>query len=314
MLCDLHRHFGGSISPTTVSKVSGVPLSEVERKMLYADGEESGYEKFFHKFRILDGVKWDYQKIDYTIQDVVWGLRQERIDYAEIKFSINKYLPFVKSGAKDMVLWFAHRFDEHASRWGIEIDLILSLKHNQDKTSQKEVAELVLNDMVAHCIAGIDIVGNENFFDVNFYKPLFDMWHDAGKVCMAHVGEINQADHVHQAVKILQVDRICHGIAAADDEEIAAISRDRHMSFDICITSNIRTGVATLENHPVKKMLENGFLISVGTDDPAIFGTTLKEEYALLKKIADLSDEDVDMIQSAAANLCAREILRRKNK
>ncbi len=103
---------------------------------------------------------------------------------------------------------------------------------------------------------------------------------------MAHVGEINHPEHVRQALMNLNIDRVCHGIAAADDKEIAKIAKDKNIAFDIGISSNVHTGVADLYAHPVKKMLDNGFIINIGTDDPVIFSTNLDKEYKLLKKRA----------------------------
>jgi adenosine deaminase len=314
MKADLHRHLGGSIPYEAVAKFKNMPLDDVKKLMTYSDGDEFTYESFFEKFKVLDDVEWTLDNIDHTIRNVIWNLKKEQIDYAEIKFSVNKYLPYINMDVEKAILWLACKFAEHSETWGIEVDLILSLKHDMDKDIQKKIADSIFNDNIAEAVSGIDIVGNENFFDEVFYEPIFQNWHDAKRVCMAHVGEINKPENVYLALDRLRLDRVCHGIAVADDAELAKKTRDRLISFDLCLSSNIHTGVANAVDHPVKKMLDNGFLITIGTDDPVIFDTTLDNEFELLKNIAGLTDDEISMIGESAMNFSAKEIIGRKQR
>ena len=313
ILVDIHRHFGGSISIETISKISGIPLNMVAKSMVFDPHEDSlSYKSFFKKFKVLDNIKWNYDNISLTIQDVVWGLKREEIQYAEIKFSINKYLKYINTSIEEFILWFIHEFEIHSSNVGITVDLVLSLKHDMDKDMQLKIGNVIKKDLIAECIAGIDIVGDENEFDVDFYKPIYENWHAAKRVCMAHVGEINKPQHVIDAINILKLDRVCHGIAVANDKELAKMTSDKLISFDVCITSNLCTGVAVYRNHPVKKMIKNGFIVNIGTDDPVIVDTNISAEYEYLRKEADLTKADVDKIKENAINFSAQEIIKRK--
>lgn len=311
---DLHRHLGGSIPCEAVAKFKNMPLKDVKKLMTYDKNDLFSYDSFFEKFKILDNVEWTLDNIEHTIKNVVWNLKKEDIDYAEIKFSVNKYLPYINMSIEQAILWLAYKFAEHSEMWGIELDLILSLKHDMDKKEQLKIANSIFNDNVAEAISGIDIVGNENYFDEIFYEPIFRNWHDANKVCMAHVGEINKPDNVYLALDRLALDRICHGIAVANDKELAKKTRDRLISFDVCLSSNIHTGVANELDHPVIQMLENGFLITIGTDDPVTFNTSLDKEYDLFQKITKLTDDDISLIKKSTMNFSAKEIINRKQR
>jgi adenosine deaminase len=314
ILCEFHRHFGGSISIETVSKISGIPLNEVRRSMVFdPQNDNLGYKSFFKKFNILDNISWNYENISLTVQDVVWKLKQEGIQYAEIKFSVNKYLKHINTPLEDFILWFANEFETFSSSVGITVDLILSLKHDMDKNLQIKIGNVIKNDTVAECIAGIDIVGDEHYFNVEFYRPIYENWHAAKRVCMAHVGEINRPQNVIDAINILKLDRVCHGIAVADNKELAKMTSDKLISFDVCLTSNLCTGVATIGNHPVKRMIENGFIVNIGTDDPVIVDTNINAEYDFLKKETGLSNKDINKIKNSAYNFSAQEIIKRKS-
>ena len=311
---DPHRHMGGSISCSTVANIKNITLKEATELMTYTENDNYSYESFFDKFKILDDIQWDYKLIDLTIQDVIWGLKKEKLSSAEIKFSVNKYIKYINDDIDKIILWMIYQFEKHSSNWGIHVDPILSLKHEMDKNLQLKIANCIKNDSISEFISGIDIVGNENYFDADFYKPIFETWNDAGKACMAHVGEINRPDNVKNAILKLPIDRICHGIAVANDSEIASISRDKNIVFDLCLTSNFYTGVVqSIEDHPVNKMLENGFLITVGTDDPVVLNTTINKEYEILKKITTLNNDEIENIKLAAPQLSAKEIIKRKN-
>ena len=317
MLCETHRHMGGSISVDTVSKISGIDIKKVNKLMTFGKNEKLSYKSFFNKFKILDNIEWNHDNISLTIQDVVWGLKKEGIDYAEIKFSINKYLKYLKSKNESItkfVLWFISEFEIHSSNLGITVDLVLSLKHDMDKDVQLKISDIINNDLVAECIAGIDIVGDENYFDVDFYKPIYKRWHSAKRVCMAHVGEIDKSQHVIDAINILNLDRVCHGIAVADNKELAKMTSDRLISFDVCLTSNFCTGVAKRGKHPVNEMIKNGFIINVGTDDPAIICSNISNEYDVLKNETGLSNNDIEKIKNNAYNFSAQAIIKRKMK
>lgn len=310
---DPHRHFGGSINCKTISKITNIPLEEVIERVTYKNDKNYNYLSFFSKFTILDEIEWTLEITEYSISSVVWDLKQEGIEYAEIKFSVNKYLPYIKMPIEDFILWMIYKFKEHGSKWGVEIDIILSIKYEMDKEKQINITNCIKNDLIAEYIAGIDLVGNEDYFNPNFYMPIFENWHSAGCICMAHVGEIYKPQNVIDAVHKLRVDRICHGIAAANLIDLAKYTKDNLIAFDICLTSNFKTGVALPNNHPITKMLDNGFLVNIGTDDPIVLETTIDEEYNKLMIEAKLSENDINTIKNSTLTADKlKEIIKQK--
>lgn len=314
MKCDLHRHLGGSISTETIAKISGLPHNYICEQMTYGDRERYDYISFLRKFDILNTIEWDYDYISLTIIDIIDNIVNEGIKYAEIKFSVGKYLRYISESIPDIIIWIANRFHQYAIKSGIEIALILALQYESDKGFQSEVANTINNDTVASLISGIDLVGNENYFNLEFYKPIFDTWHAAGKVCIAHVGELpGTAHHVEQAIRILGVDRICHGIAAVGRAGILKLASDTNVAFDIGISSNLCTGVARLKTHPIKQMIDEGFNITIGTDDPIILDTTLDGEYRLLRWITNCTDDEFAKIYNNSCIYSSKNILKYKS-
>jgi adenosine deaminase len=95
-----------------------------------------------------------------------------------------------------------------------------------------------------------------------------------------HAGEWGPARHVRDAIEEIGAERIGHGVRVVEDPEVVALARERGTAFEVCVTSNYQSGVvASLENHPLVKMLEAGLNVTINTDDPSISRITLSHEY-----------------------------------
>ncbi len=149
---DLHRHMGGSLSAATVASLAGISKEEAEKCLTYQPGELPGYDSFFKKFDILNSIKWNYYSISQSIADVVWGLKREGIDYAEIKFSIGKYLKSISGTPEQITLWICKQFDEQCAKWGVEVDLVLSLQYESDREFQTRIARVIAWHMLVRLI------------------------------------------------------------------------------------------------------------------------------------------------------------------
>ena len=92
-------------------------------------------------------------------------------------------------------------------------------------------------------------------------------------------------------------ERIGHGIRAMEDPRLLDYLREKDIPLEVCITSNVRTGaVASLAEHPVRRLFDAGVPIVLNTDDPALFGCTLTSEYALARREFGFSDDDLSRL------------------
>jgi adenosine deaminase len=273
----------------------GTPLTkdEVTRQITFVNGDKPGFYTFLGKFRIFEEIKWDVRAICDAIEQIIWNIARENIDYAELKFSVDKYLKPSGLSPQEIIRIFHDRSLFESAKWGCKIALVLSLKYESDRDHQRKVAKLI-EDKVSDCLVGIDLVGDEVCFDGAFYKPLLAEWSKAGKGIEAHVGESCGAENVRIAIEELGATRIAHGVRATDYPDIMALAKERDVCFDIALTSNIQTGVVkSLIDHPVCRLLQEGCAITIGTDDPIILQTSLDQEYLLLRQICNLDDEAI---------------------
>ena len=112
---------------------------------------------------------------------------------------------------------------------------------------------------------------------------------DCGLRSLIHAGEIGGPEKIREAVELLEVDRVGHGIAAIHDPALMDLLAARRIALEVCPASNVRTGALagqlgrpdfTVRDHPLPKLLRHGVPVVLSTDDPSMFHVTLSEEYA----------------------------------
>ncbi|MFF2850489.1 adenosine deaminase [Streptomyces sp. NPDC058001] len=133
------------------------------------------------------------------------------------------------------------------------------------------------------------------------FKPYFDRAIAAGLRSVPHAGETTGPQTVWDAVRELRAERIGHGTSSAQDPELLAYLAEHRIALEVCPTSNIATrAVRTLEEHPIRAMVDAGVLVTINSDDPPMFGTDLNNEYAVAARLLDLDERGVAAIAKNA--------------
>jgi aminodeoxyfutalosine deaminase len=128
-------------------------------------------------------------------------------------------------------------------------------------------------------IVGVGLGGLEADFPPEPYAPAFALARELGLASVPHAGEVAGPPSIRGALEELGADRIRHGIRAVDDPGLLREVADRRIVLDVCPISNLRTrAVASLEEHPLPKLVAAGARCSISTDDPAMFGTDLSRD------------------------------------
>ncbi|MFC8496037.1 adenosine deaminase [Streptomyces sp. NPDC057235] len=123
------------------------------------------------------------------------------------------------------------------------------------------------------------------------FKPYFDRARAAGLRSVPHAGETTGPETVWDAIRDLGAERIGHGTSSVRDPELLAHLAEHRIALEVCPTSNIATrAVATLDEHPIRRMVDAGVLVTVNSDDPPMFGTDLNNEYAVAARLLDLDE------------------------
>lgn len=133
------------------------------------------------------------------------------------------------------------------------------------------------------------------------FAPHFEAARAAGLRSVPHAGETTGPQTVWDALRHLGAERIGHGIRAVHDPELVAHLAAEGVPLEVCPTSNVRTGaVASLDEHPLPALVAAGVPVSINSDDPPMFGTTLNDEYAVAADLLDLDARGVAELAKAA--------------
>ena len=264
--------------------------------MTYQVGDPHDFQTFLKKFHILKTIPWDYQDIIDLAHHVVAELIREDVSYSEIRFSIDKYLDHVNMTDVELIKFVRQAFDDAQRNSGVEVRLLLALKY-EAKEREVNTAHKVCE--YRDSVVGIDFVGDEKYFNIDKMKPITDKWNSEGLGVVVHAGESQGAHNVRAAVEYLNPQRIAHGIRVpSEDPELLDVCKDRGICFDIAVTSNILTGVVdSVIGHPAIKMLRNGNIITIGTDDSCTCRSSLVKEYGIIKENWGLTDEEIEQLK-----------------
>lgn len=147
-------------------------------------------------------------------------------------------------------------------------------------------------------LAGVDLHGFEEMKTEPETAAVWEKIRAAGKVTKCHAGEFGGPERVREAIELLGVKRVQHGVRAIEDPEVLRLAAERDVTFDVCPISNVRLKVVpSMDQHPLRALMLSGVRCTVSTDDPLNFANTVNDEYAALAK--DLEFTRAELAQVA---------------
>ncbi|MDI1250808.1 MAG: adenosine deaminase [Lacunisphaera sp.] len=174
---------------------------------------------------------------------------------------------------------------------GLEVRVFLGIHHNGCTPKMKPV---LADALTWPDLAGIDLHGTESFPLEPWSAEYWAAARQAGKFTKAHAGELMGADFVRRVLEELQPQRLEHGIRAVEDPAVLAEIKRRGLALDVCPISNHKLvpGIS-LENHPIRRLVDAGVKVTVSTDDPLSFGNTIAHEYIALVERRGFSRKEI---------------------
>lgn len=232
------------------------------------------FDQFLATYLFTSYFVRDISDFRGLVASVRASLEKQNIVYAEVTVSIFEYLN-QGIGLTDLLA----ALDEAADAPGIRIQWIADLVRNLGPAKVVELLRDILRERPASLVA-ITLGGSEHKFPPAQFAALYRLAREHGLRLSVHAGEALGPASVWDAIQVLQVDRIGHGVRAIEDPSLVDYLADKRIPLEVCPTSNLRTGVfPTYEAHPLKALHDAGVPLTVNTDDPTFFSTTLAEEY-----------------------------------
>jgi aminodeoxyfutalosine deaminase len=282
---ELHLHLEGSIQPATVCALTAqhnIILSEEEVLQRYTYRDFAGF---------IDAFKWVTSFLreprDYAL--IARGLSEhlltQGVVYAEVTLSVGVML--LRRQQPEANFEAILRATEPFEKKGLRLNWVFDAARQFGPEAALEVVNAA-NRCQSRTIVAFGIGGDEMSVATKEFRPVYGQAANNGLHLLMHAGEVGGPEKIREAVELLHVERIGHGIAAARDPALMDVLVDRRIPLEICPQSNIRTGAlaiqlrlrdARIEEHPLPQLWRHGIPIVLSTDDPAMFHTTLLAEY-----------------------------------
>ncbi|HEX9438939.1 MAG TPA: adenosine deaminase [Roseiflexaceae bacterium] len=280
---ELHLHLEGSITPRTF-----LELAQRNRVDIPAD-DEAGvtrlfryqrFHEFLGTFMLLSQALVHGEDFAQAAYELGLHLKRQNTRYAEVMLS--PALHYRRGiDLDEMVRGAADGFARAQRAGGPQVNLVFDYGRQNGVALAWQILDVAIRNM-RHGVVAWSIGGDEVQHPPEPFADVFAAARRAGLHVMAHAGEVAGPESVRGAVEALGAERVGHGIRSIDDPALLALLRDRNVTLDVCPSSNVLTNaVASLAMHPLRRLVASGVRVTLNTDDPTFFHTTLNDEYRL---------------------------------
>ena len=300
---ELHLHLEGSIRPQVACALAarhGVKLAEEEVRRRYAYEDFAGF---------LDAFKWVTSFLraptDFALAaaDLAEQLVAQNVVYAEVTLSVGvMFLRQQRPEANfEAILAATQPFEKR----GLCMNWIFDAVRQFGAGAALQVVEAAKRCASPRILA-FGIGGDETSLATSEFRAIYEKAAEYGLHRLMHAGEIGGPEKIREAIELLGVERIGHGIAAIHDPALMDLLTERRIPLEVCPASNLRTGAlalqrknqsAALADHPLPALLRHGVPVTLSTDDPAMFHTSLVEEYQHAHAMGLTENELADIVQ-----------------
>ena len=287
---ELHVHHVGSASPRIVAELAA---RHEGRTPVPADPEALAdyfaFRDFAHFIEVylsvVDLIR-DEEDVRLLTYEVARELARQRVRYAEL--TVTPY-SHVRRGIPAPA--FCEAIEDARRAAEAELGVVLRWCFDIPGEAGLPAAEQTLRIALEQRPDGLisfGLGGPEVGVPRPQFKPYFDKARAAGLRSVPHAGETTGPGTIWDALRELGAERIGHGTSAVRDPLLLAHLAERRIALEVCPTSNVRTrSIPSIDEHPLRAMVEAGLLVTVNSDDPPMFGTTLNDEYATAARLLD---------------------------
>jgi len=291
---ELHLHIEGSLEPELMIELAEwnkVPLPFASVEEVQAAYEFSDLQSFLDIYYAGAGVL--LQVSDFF--DLTWAyiqrVQKQNVRHIEIFFDpqthTDRGIPF------QIVITGIHKaLVEAKQKFGITSCLILCfLRHLSEEAALATLADAL---PFRRWIEGVGLDSSEVRFPPEKFERVFAKATDAGLRKVAHAGEEGPPEYIWQALDLLGVSRIDHGVRCMEDPKLVERLVKEKIPLTVCPLSNTKLRVFDkMENHNLKQMLDAGLCVTINSDDPAYFGGYMNENFLAAQKGLNLSQKDI---------------------
>ncbi|NQV81323.1 MAG: adenosine deaminase [Alphaproteobacteria bacterium] len=300
---ELHVHLEGTAPPQLVRKLADRNGVTLPANLFHDDGAFH-WRDFGHFLEVYVAASSviktpeDYRDVTY---EYLASCAAEGAIYVEVMSSPD-HAAAAGMSYQDHLEGIVAGIRDAARDHNIEGRLIVTCVRHFGVERAMEVARQVVatpHDL----LVGFGMGGDEAAWPPGQFSAAFNYATSSGLPCTVHAGEWAGPAQIREAIVTLPVKRLGHGVRAIEDPALVQELSDRGIALEVCPGSNIATGLyATLEEHPIRRLIEAGVTVTLNSDDPPYFATSIGREYDNAESILGLSSTQLCQITRAAIN------------
>jgi aminodeoxyfutalosine deaminase len=292
---ELHVHHVGSASPRIVAELAErhpgtVPADPEQLRAFYE------FRDFAHFIEVYLAVV-DLIRTPEDVQLLTYEIAREMAEGQSVRYAELTCTPYTSVMSGVPIEAYTEAIED--ARVAAERDFGLVLRWIYDIPGESGVpaADATLGYALDHApdgLVGFGLGGPEIGVSRPQFEPHFAAARAAGLHSVPHAGETTGPETIWDAIRLLGAERIGHGTSAAADPALLAHLAEHRIPLEVCPSSNIATrAVASLDEHPLRAFVDAGVVVTINTDDPPMFNTTLNREYAIAADLLGLDEAGV---------------------
>ena len=280
---ELHLHLEGTVTPETLVDLSArhdaAPMSLDQARALFHYTDFSGFMMAFKAISEHLQTAEDYELITWRMLE---RLARQGVVHAEVYVSVGVVYYWRRCEFEPLFAGMERARLRAESEFGITVYWIFDAVRHFGPEAAARVFRKAAELRPQHpSIIGIGIGGDERRTGAEPFRELYAEARDAGLHLTVHAGETVGPEGIWGALNI-GAERLGHALSAIEDPELMELLAHRQIPLEICISSNLRTGCcAVLPDHPVRRYFDFGLMVTLNSDDPALFASDLEDEYRL---------------------------------
>jgi adenosine deaminase len=296
-MVDLHRHLEGSVRTSTVLDVArrdGHPLAREgsPRDLLVADPKMTGLVPYLERVDAAIDVLTREEDWERAAREAVSDAYDDGLAAVELRFA--PWLAHVRTGLQPeaVIDAVASGVRQAQAVTPLPVGLIGILVRDLGPETARDQLGAILHRRDSFC--AIDIAGDEAGFRAELFADVYDTARTAGLRLTAHAGEAAGPRSVWDTVLHLGVERVGHGVRAAEDPRLMDHLASHGITLEVAISSNVQTSTAeSYATHQIRTLLDHGVPVTLNTDNPRASNVTLSQEYTMAGRLAGLTGSEL---------------------
>jgi adenosine deaminase len=291
---ELHVHIEGTLEPEMAFELArkhGISLPQATVDELRAAYDFSNLQSFLDIYYAGASVLRDREDFHALAARYLEKAHAEGVVHAEIFFDPQTHTAR-GIALSDVLTGLRGALTEAKRRFGMSSRLILCFLRHLDADDAMRALEEGLR--YREWIAGVGLDSSESGHPPSKFTAVFERARAAGLLAVAHAGEEGPPAYIVEALDLLHVQRIDHGVRCEEDPALVRRLAKNRIPLTVCPLSNIKLKVfGEMASHNLKRLLDQGLCVTVNSDDPAYFGGYVLENYLALQRGLDLSVADM---------------------